>query len=69
MNELFEAAIAAWLKKALSRYDIEVVVQGGFRYCLGDWQPEGPSRGSAFRTRPRIIIRARGKVVLVIDTK
>nr|WP_080664108.1 hypothetical protein [Bradyrhizobium elkanii] len=69
MNELFEATIAAALRKALSTYDIDVVTQGGFRYCLGEWLPNSPCSGNLFRTRPDVIIRSRGKVVVVVDTK
>ncbi len=37
MNDLFEAYIAALLRRALVGTGIDVVAQGGLRYCLGDW--------------------------------
>jgi 5-methylcytosine-specific restriction enzyme subunit McrC len=69
MNDLFEATVAAGLRKALTNHDIDVVVQGGHRYCLGEWQPEKPCYGDLFQTKPDILVRSHGKVILVVDTK
>jgi 5-methylcytosine-specific restriction enzyme subunit McrC len=69
MNDLFEAVVAAALRRALSSYGLEIITQGGSRYCLGEWKAGGPCRGSLFRTRPDIIIRSGGRIIAIIDTK
>lgn len=69
MNDLFEAYIAALMRKALGPEGYEVISQGGLRYCLGDWQDEGECRGTLFQTRPDIIVRKNGAITHVVDTK
>lgn len=69
MNDLFEATVAKTLRHALVPYGFEVIVQGGFRYCLGPWIERGPCGGSLFRTRPDILIRHKGRIVAIVDTK
>ena len=69
MNDLFEAYVAALLRRAMTEPGVEVVAQGGLRYCLGEWSPDGDCRGTTFQTRPDILIRNAGKVLAIIDTK
>lgn len=69
MNDLFEAYVAALLRRALAGEDIEVVAQGGLRHCLGDWQEDAPCTGTLFLTRPDILLRRKGAIVGIIDTK
>lgn len=69
MNDLFERYVAVQLRRALAPLGFEVVAQGGFEYCLGEWRPETPCRGSVFRTKPDLIVRRAGRVLAVIDTK
>lgn len=68
MNDLFEATVAAALRRALAPYGLDVTVQGGFRYCLGTWNAEG-CIGTQFRTRPDIIVRRGSEIVAIVDTK
>jgi 5-methylcytosine-specific restriction enzyme subunit McrC len=69
MNELFERYVAVQLRRALVGTDLEVVAQGGFECCLGDYSPDVVCRGRLFRTKPDIIIRDSNRVLAVIDTK
>lgn len=69
MNDLFESAVAALLRRGLAGRGIEVTEQGGLRYCLGDWNKEWECTGNAFQTRPDIILRRDGKDLAIIDTK
>lgn len=69
MNDLFERYVAAQLRSALAPLGLEVVDQGGLEYCLGEWRPDRLCKGDVFRTRPDIIVRDKGRVVAVIDTK
>ncbi len=69
MNDLFESAVATLLRRELAGRGVEVVEQGGLRYCLGDWDQERECKGNAFQTRPDIILRRDGKVLAIIDTK
>ncbi|WP_404478590.1 McrC family protein [Novosphingobium sp. BL-52-GroH] len=69
MERLFEDAVAALLRRSLANSDIEVVAQGGLRHCLGDWHEDGLCQGAVFQTRPDLLLRRRGKVIAVIDTK
>lgn len=69
MNDLFEATVANALRRALTPYGLDVVTQGGFRYCLGTWNEGGPCKGNLFRTRPDILIRRGGRVIWIVDTK
>lgn len=41
MNDLFEAYVAALLRKSLAPEGYEVVSQGGLRYCLNEIAPDG----------------------------
>lgn len=69
MNELFERYVAVQLRRALAPLGLEVVAQGGFENCLGPWVEGEVCRGSLFRTRPDILVRRQGRVLMVIDTK
>lgn len=69
MHELFERYVAHQLRQALRGTGLEVVAQGGFRHCLGDWQTGVETVGSSHPTRPDLLImRGRG-VAAVLDTK
>lgn len=65
MNTLFEEYVARTLAQALRADGLEVTSQGGGLPCLRDLAT-GTGR---FRTRPDILVRHKGEVVLVIDTK
>ena len=69
MNDLFEKYVAAMMRKALVGTGVEVVDQGGYRACLGAFTGEHLESGDEFRTRPDIILRRRGEVLAIIDTK
>ena len=69
MERLFEDAVATLLRRALAGSGIEVVAQGGLRHCLGEWREDGPCEGDVFQTRPDLLLKRRGKVIAVIDTK
>lgn len=69
MNDLFEAAVANTMKRAVSGSDFSVTSQGGFRSCLGDWRADEITDGRHFRTRPDIIVRRGGEILAIIDTK
>nr|WP_280526285.1 restriction endonuclease [Novosphingobium marinum] len=69
MNDLFEKYVAAMMRKALAGSGVEVVDQGGHRACLGAFTGEHLESGEVFRTRPDIILRRRGEVLAIIDTK
>lgn len=69
MNDLFEAYVAALMRRALSPHGIEVVAQGGFAKCLGEWVEGEDCRGAMFQTRPDIILRRNGRDLAIIDTK
>ena len=63
MNILFERYIARILTSALVATNLDVSSQGGHRDCLYE------GTVGRFRTRPDLIIRQSGKIVLIIDTK
>lgn len=69
MNELFERYVAAQIKRALAGTGLEVVLQGGLRFCLGPWVEDGNCVGDSHATRPDIIIRSKSGVAAIIDTK
>lgn len=69
MNDLFEAYVAVQLRRAASPLGVEVVAQGGLRYCLGGWRPDAICAGDVFQTRPDLILRRNGRVLAIIDTK
>lgn len=71
MNDLFEAYVAAGLRKALRDPAIEVVEQGGRLYCLGHWREGEEASGRLFQTKPDIILRERAtkRNRAIIDTK
>lgn len=69
MNDLFEKYVAAMMRKALAGSGVDVVDQGGHRACLGTFTGEHLESGEVFRTRPDIILRRRGEVLAIIDTK
>ena len=68
MNVLFEAYVAALMRKAIRPLNLSVESQGGRLFCLVE---EGGHR--RFQTKPDLIIRRRpedgGKVLAIIDTK
>jgi len=66
MNELFEAYVAALLRRALGGTGLAVRAQGGLRHCLGE---EGPPARNLFQTRPDLIVSTGAQPLLVIDTK
>lgn len=65
MSRLFEAYVARQLKKALAGTDLTVHPQGGRLYCL----EEAETGTSRFMTKPDILVKRRGVVELIIDTK
>jgi 5-methylcytosine-specific restriction enzyme subunit McrC len=72
MNELFEAYVGALLRRGLAhRSDVDVVLQGGRRNCLGDWFEGTKCHGAAFQTIPDILLRCRNsrQTLGIIDTK
>jgi 5-methylcytosine-specific restriction enzyme subunit McrC len=69
MNELFEAYIAAMLRRGLAGTGTEVVAQGGRRHCLGVWEEGARCVGSAFQTIPDIVLKQGGRTVAILDTK
>jgi 5-methylcytosine-specific restriction enzyme subunit McrC len=69
MNDLFEAYVAALLRRALPPEGYEVVSQGGKRHCLNELAPDGTLGLPLFLTKPDCMVRRDGRTVLVIDTK
>lgn len=69
MNDLFEAYVSAKLRLVMAGSDVELVAQGGLRHCLGEWNEEQDCQGNLFLTKPDLLLRRRGKVIAVIDTK
>lgn len=69
MHELFERYVAVQLRRALAGTGLDVVVQGGFAYCLGPWNDEGRIVGDSHSTRPDILVKDGERVVAVLDTK
>lgn len=69
MNELFERYVAVQLRRALAPRGLEVVAQGGFENCLGDWRGEQPCRPSLFRTKPDFLVRCGGRTLALVDAK
>lgn len=65
MSRLFETYVARQLKKALAGTDLTVHPQGGRLYCLEEVET-GTGR---FMTKPDILVKRRGVVELIIDTK
>ena len=65
MNRLFEAYVARQLRRALAGTDLTVHPQGGRLFCLEEVET-GTGR---FMTKPDIVVRRRGEVELIIDTK
>jgi 5-methylcytosine-specific restriction enzyme subunit McrC len=64
MNTLFEEFVARILRRALAPHGLQVVSQGGRLYCL-----EAQDRPGLFQTKPDILVKRRGEVVQIIDTK
>ncbi|WP_313575278.1 5-methylcytosine restriction system specificity protein McrC [Brevundimonas sp.] len=64
-SRLFEAYVARQLKKALAGTDLTVHPQGGRLYCL----EEAETGTGRFMTKPDILVKRRGVVELIIDTK
>jgi 5-methylcytosine-specific restriction enzyme subunit McrC len=70
MNDLFEAYVAAQLRRVLAGSDLKVIEQGGLRYCLGDWRDDEDCRAHLFQTKPDIILRDQNGVTrAIVDTK
>ena len=65
MSRLFETYVARQLKKTLAGTDLTVHPQGGRLYCLEEVET-GTGR---FMTKPDILVKRRGVVELIIDTK
>jgi 5-methylcytosine-specific restriction enzyme subunit McrC len=64
MNTLFEEFVGRTLKRALSRTDFDVRLQGPQKYALTEYGVT-----SRFATRPDIVISRNGLPVLIVDTK
>lgn len=69
MNDLFERYIAIQLRRALVGSGLDVVAQGGLERCLGPWREGENCIGDSHSTRPDILVRQKGQVLAVIDTK
>lgn len=69
MNDLFEAYVAAQLRRALADSGLDIVTQGGLRYCLGPWREGEDTVGTSFSTRPDILVRRGSEVEIILDTK
>lgn len=69
MNDLFEAYIAALLRRVLNPIGVDVIEQGGRKYCLGDYSGNLLKDGIVFQTKPDIILRHGKKDLMIIDTK
>jgi len=69
MNDLFEAYVAAQLRRALADSGLDIVTQGGLRYCLGPWREDEDTLGSSFSTRPDILVRRGDDVEIILDNK
>lgn len=65
MSALFEEYVGRLVVRALAGTGLAVSLQGGRLFCLSAQD----SGGALFQTRPDILIRQRGRVVHVIDTK
>lgn len=65
MSRLFEAYVARSLKRAFGGSELTVHPQGGRLYCLEDAET-GAGR---FMTKPDILVKRKGKVEMIIDTK
>lgn len=65
MNALFEDYIGRLVSRALAGSEFTVILQGGRLFCLTSLD----DAGSAFQTKPDILIKRKGQVVHVIDTK
>lgn len=65
MNALFEEYVGRLISRALAGSGMTVSLQGGRLFCL---TTQDTQRG-LFQTKPDILIRSRGVVIHVIDTK
>lgn len=65
MSRLFEAYVARSLKRAFSGTELSVHAQGGRLYCLED----ADTGAGRFMTKPDILVKRKGRVELIIDTK
>jgi 5-methylcytosine-specific restriction enzyme subunit McrC len=65
MSRLFEAYVARSLKRALAGSELTIHPQGGRLYSLEDAET-GAGR---FMTKPDILLKRKGKVELIVDTK
>lgn len=57
------------LRRALAGTGIDVVAQGGLRYCLGEWVSAEPCTGNLFQAKPDIIPRRGNAILAILDTK
>lgn len=69
MNDLFEKYVSVQLRRALAGSGLDVVAQGGLRYCLGPWREGQECVGDSHSTRPDILIRRGDEALAIIDTK
>jgi 5-methylcytosine-specific restriction enzyme subunit McrC len=69
MNDLFERYVAVQLRKALGDTDLTVDAQGGGAYCVGPWIEGETVVGNSHPTRPDILVKRRGQIVAILDTK
>lgn len=69
MNILFESYVAVLLRRALRPHGLQVIAQGGLKYCLGDWQDKGDVAGNLFQTKPDLMVKRGREILTIIDTK
>lgn len=65
MSRLFEAYVTRQLKKALEGTELTVHPQGGRLYCL----EESETGTGRFMTKPDILVKRKGVIEMIIDTK
>lgn len=71
MNDLFEAYVAALLRRALAGTGIDVTEQGGRRNCLAEFTGEvlAHTSGTLFQTKPDLLLCRDGETLAIVDTK
>lgn len=65
MSRLFEAYVARSLKRAFAGTEVTIHAQGGRLHCLEDAE----TCTGRFMTKPDILVKRKGKVEVIIDTK
>lgn len=69
MNVLFEKYVARLFSRTLASYmGLSASAQGGLRPCLF-YKKSGQETVGRFETRPDLIVRQGGQIILVVDTK